>query len=54
MQRIPVAAESADVASLIGEHALELGKLAAVLQHGQFAVSVARIISRGEFDRGYV
>jgi hypothetical protein len=54
MQGVPVAAESADADPLIREQALELGELLAVFQHGQSAVGIARIISRGEFHRGNV
>ena len=36
---------------MIVEHLLELGERGAVLDHGELAVRIADVISRGELDR---
>jgi hypothetical protein len=50
MQCIAVTTQGADRDAVVGQHFLELAEGRGILEHREFAVRVARIVSRGEFD----
>ena len=49
MQRIAVAAQRADAEAVIGQLLLEVVQFARVVEHREFAVGVARIVSGAQF-----
>ena len=51
MQRIPVTTQCADPDAMIGQNFLELGEGRGILKHREFAVSIADIVSGGQFHR---
>jgi hypothetical protein len=51
VQRVAVAAQRADAEAAIRQFVFEFGQLGGIVQHGQLAVRIARIITGSEFDR---
>ena len=51
MQRIPVATQRADADSMIGQNLLEFGERRRILKHRELAMSIADIVSGGQFHR---
>src|SRR5579872_102264 len=54
MERIPVAAQRADADAVIVNHFPEIGQCRRILEHRNFAMCIAHIISSGEFDGIYM
>ena len=50
MQRVAVTTQRADLRAMVGQDLLELSQCRRIFEHRELAVSVAYIVSRGQFD----
>jgi hypothetical protein len=50
MQRVAVTTQGANADAMIAKNALEISEGRSVFEHGELAMRIADIVSRGKFD----